>query len=156
MALAYLAAFGCALCYGVGSILQDIAAKRVEADSKLDARLLVRVTTQLPYVGGLGLDLVGWVLSLLALLRLPLFAVQAIWPPASASWWSCRRRSPRCAPATARWPSSPCWGWAWSRWRPPPPPTDPGPSAAWLHGGHVVGGGAHRRGRGGGGPHPDR
>jgi drug/metabolite transporter (DMT)-like permease len=78
MALAYLAAFGCALCYGVGSILQDIAAKRVEADSKLDARLLVRVTTQLPYVGGLGLDLVGWVLSLLALLRLPLFAVQAI------------------------------------------------------------------------------
>ena len=78
MALAYLAAFGCALCYGVGSILQDIAAKRIEADTKLDARLLVRVTTQLPYLAGLGLDLVGWVLSLLALLRLPLFAVQAI------------------------------------------------------------------------------
>jgi drug/metabolite transporter (DMT)-like permease len=78
MALAYLAAFGCALCYGVGSILQDIAAKRIEADTKLDARLLVRVTTQLPYIGGLVLDLAGWVLSLLALLRLPLFAVQAI------------------------------------------------------------------------------
>ncbi len=78
MALAYLAAFGCALCYGVGSILQDIAAKRIEADTKLDARLLVRVTTQLPYIAGLGLDLAGWVLSLLALLRLPLFAVQSI------------------------------------------------------------------------------
>ncbi len=78
MALAYLAAFGCALCYGVGSILQDIAAKRVAPDTRLDARLLVRVTTQLPYVGGLGLDLAGFVLSLLALLRLPLFAVQAI------------------------------------------------------------------------------
>jgi drug/metabolite transporter (DMT)-like permease len=78
MALAYLAAFGCALCYGVGSILQDIAAKRIEADTKLDARLLVRVTTQLPYIGGLALDLAGFILSLLALLRLPLFAVQAI------------------------------------------------------------------------------
>jgi drug/metabolite transporter (DMT)-like permease len=78
MALAYLAAFGCALCYGVGSILQDIAAKRIEADTKLDARILVRVTTQLPYIGGLGLDLAGFILSLLALLRLPLFAVQAI------------------------------------------------------------------------------
>ncbi len=78
MALAYLAAFGCALCYGVASILQDVAAKRVEADAKLDPRLLVRVTTQLPYIAGLGLDTVGWILSLLALLSLPLFAVQAI------------------------------------------------------------------------------
>jgi drug/metabolite transporter (DMT)-like permease len=32
---------------------------------------------QLPYLAGLGLDAVGWVLSLLALQRLPLFAVQA-------------------------------------------------------------------------------
>jgi len=78
MALAYLAAFGSALCYGVGSILQDTAAKRVEADSTIDARLLVRITTQLPYLLGLGLDLAGFILSLLALLRLPLFAVQAI------------------------------------------------------------------------------
>jgi len=78
MVLAYLAALGCALCYGLGSVLQSVGAKRVEAGDRLDPRLLARVATQAPYLAGLGLDAVGWALSLVALLRLPLFAVTAV------------------------------------------------------------------------------
>jgi drug/metabolite transporter (DMT)-like permease len=78
MLLAYLAALGCAVCYGLGSVLQGIGARRVEAGDRLQPRLLVRVATQAPYMAGLGLDAVGWLLSLLALIRLPLFAVQAV------------------------------------------------------------------------------
>jgi hypothetical protein len=78
MVWAYLAAFGCALCYGVASVLQDVAARREKAGDKLDAKGLLRVTTQLPYLAGLALDGIGWVLSLIALQQLPLFAVQAI------------------------------------------------------------------------------
>ena len=78
MALAYLAALGCALCYGLGSVLQSIGAKRVAAGDRLDPRLLARVATQTPYLAGLGLDGLGWALSLVALVRLPLFAVQAV------------------------------------------------------------------------------
>ena len=78
MLLAYLAALGSALCYGLGSVLQSIGAKRVEAGDRLDPRLLARVASQGPYLVGLGLDAVGWGLSLLALVRLPLFAVQAV------------------------------------------------------------------------------
>lgn len=78
MLLAYLAALGCAVCYGLGSVLQGIGARRVEAGDRLQPRRLVRVASQAPYMAGLGLDAVGWVLSLLALIRLPLFAVQAV------------------------------------------------------------------------------
>jgi drug/metabolite transporter (DMT)-like permease len=67
--LAYLAALACAVCYGVGSILEDVAAKRTSG--------VTGAMTQPIYMAGLWLDLVGWLLSLLALQRLPLFAVQA-------------------------------------------------------------------------------
>lgn len=75
--MAYLAAFGCAVCYGVGSVLQCVGARRLEAAGGLDPRLLARMAKQLPYLLGLTLDLVGWVLSLIAVRTLPLFAVQA-------------------------------------------------------------------------------
>jgi drug/metabolite transporter (DMT)-like permease len=78
MFLAYLAALGCAVFYGLGSVLQGIGARRIEAGDRLQPRLLVRVATQAPYLAGLGLDAVGWLLSLLALIRLPLFVVQAV------------------------------------------------------------------------------
>lgn len=72
MEVAYLAAFGSALCFGVAAVLQDRAAKRETSGS------LAKVTTSPSYLLGLGLDLVGWLLSLVALQDLPLFAVQAI------------------------------------------------------------------------------
>ncbi len=69
MELAYFAALGCALCYGVGSILEDVGAKRATG--------VASTMSQPVYLLGLGLDAIGWMLSLLALQRLPLFAVQA-------------------------------------------------------------------------------
>ncbi len=76
--MAYLAAFGCAVCYGAGSVLQSTSARRIPAAGHLDPRLVVRLARQAPYLAGLGLDLVGWLLSLVAVRSLPLFAVQAI------------------------------------------------------------------------------
>ncbi len=75
--LALTAAFGCAACYGVGSVLEQIGARREEAATTLDPRLLIRLAGQLPYLAGLGLDAVGWALSLVALRTLPLFLVQS-------------------------------------------------------------------------------
>ncbi len=78
MTFAYFAAFGAAACYGFGSVLQDISARQVKGTDHLDPKGLVKVTTRLPYVVGLGFDLLGWLLVLVALQSLPLFAVQAI------------------------------------------------------------------------------
>ncbi len=74
MTLALLAAVGGAVAYGAGSVLQAVAARRVA----LAGRHLLGVAREPHYVAGLGFDLVGWVLSLVALRQLPLFAVQAI------------------------------------------------------------------------------
>jgi drug/metabolite transporter (DMT)-like permease len=75
--LALVFALGCAVCYGVGSVLEQVGARRERAATSLDPRLLLRLAKQLPYLAGLGLDGVGWVLSLLALRVLPLFLVQS-------------------------------------------------------------------------------
>ena len=72
-----MAALGCAICYGVGSILEDISAKPAAARVGLGMKGVRAAMAQLPYLAGLGLDAVGWILSLLALQRLALFAVQA-------------------------------------------------------------------------------
>jgi hypothetical protein len=78
MLVACMAAFGCALCYGAGSVLQSVGARRVATIDGLNPTLVVRFAGQVPYVAGLLLDLVGWLLSLVAVRLLPLFAVQAI------------------------------------------------------------------------------
>ena len=78
MVFAYAAAILCAVCYGLASVLQSIGARRVEASESIDARSLARIATQIPYLVGLGLDGTAWLLSLLALSRLPLFVVQAM------------------------------------------------------------------------------
>ena len=78
MVLAYVAAILCAVCYGLASVLQSIGARRVEASESIDPRSLARIATQMPYLVGLGLDGFAWLLSLIALARLPLFVVQAM------------------------------------------------------------------------------
>jgi drug/metabolite transporter (DMT)-like permease len=75
--LAVLAAVAAAVCYGVGSVLQSISARRSAAAEGLDPRLLVRLLGDLPYLAGLSLDLLGFLASVVALHRLPLFFVQA-------------------------------------------------------------------------------
>jgi drug/metabolite transporter (DMT)-like permease len=76
--LALLAAFGSAICYGVASALQAVAARRATPSAgRVDPRLLVRVLRQAPFVAGMVLDVLGFGLQFVALRRLPLFVVQA-------------------------------------------------------------------------------
>jgi hypothetical protein len=77
MLLGLLAALGAALCYGAGDLLEQIGARRAEASTSVDPRLLLRSIRQLPWVAGLAFDGVGFVLAVAALGHLPLFAVQA-------------------------------------------------------------------------------
>lgn len=78
MTLAYLAAFATALCFGVSALFEDAAAKTPAPTGAVGPAPLLRVTTRLPFLVGIGLSLIGWVLSLVALRSLPLFAVQAV------------------------------------------------------------------------------
>lgn len=77
VALAVLCAGAAAVCYGAASVLQSVAARRSAVAAGLDPRLLVRLLGDLPYVAGLLLDLLGFLASVVALHRLPLFFVQA-------------------------------------------------------------------------------
>jgi drug/metabolite transporter (DMT)-like permease len=71
MTTALLAAVTAAVCYGVASVLQAIGANKVSGS-------LVGVTRSLPYLLGVALDIAGFLVSTVALRRLPLFSVQAI------------------------------------------------------------------------------
>jgi hypothetical protein len=75
--LALAAAAGSALCYGAGSVLEQIGACREATVTMLDPRFLWRLARRLPWLAGVGLDVAGWLLSLAALRTLPLFAVQS-------------------------------------------------------------------------------
>jgi drug/metabolite transporter (DMT)-like permease len=78
MVLGLIGAFGAAVCYGVASVLQALAARRTATAEGLDPRLFLRLLKSMPYVAGLGLDVLGFLLSLLALRTLPLFLVQGV------------------------------------------------------------------------------
>lgn len=78
MLLGLLGAFGAALCYGIGSVLQAVAARDTEAAEGLDPRLLLRLIKNWRYLVGVGLDGLGFVLSIAAVRTLPLFVVQSI------------------------------------------------------------------------------
>jgi drug/metabolite transporter (DMT)-like permease len=72
-----LAALASAVCYGVGSVLQAVAARRTPASSQVDPRVLVRVLRQVPFLAGLVLDGLGFGFQFVALRFLPIFVVQA-------------------------------------------------------------------------------
>jgi drug/metabolite transporter (DMT)-like permease len=74
------AAVVCALAYGAATVFQAIGAGRTKdtAGAGVDPRVLIRALSQLPFVAGLALDILGLVADLVALEKLPLFAVQAI------------------------------------------------------------------------------
>jgi len=67
-----------AVCYGVATVLQALAAGHTARSTGLDPRLLLRVLRQVPFIAGLLLDSAGFVLSLAALRQLPLYVVEAI------------------------------------------------------------------------------
>ena len=77
MTWSLLCAFAAALCYGLGSVLQAAAARRAETTKNLNPMLLVRLARELPYVGGLALDFAGFLATVVALEKLPLFVVQS-------------------------------------------------------------------------------
>ena len=78
MSLAYFAAFATALCYGISAVLEDRAAKLTPVTGKSGKRAAFRATVSTGYMVGMALSVVAWAFSLIALHRLPLFAVQAI------------------------------------------------------------------------------
>lgn len=73
-----LGAFGAAVAYGVGSVLQALAARATPPSAGLDPRLLVRLLRSWRYLVGLSLDAAGFLLSLVAVRTLPLFVVQSV------------------------------------------------------------------------------
>jgi hypothetical protein len=77
VSLSLVCAAVAALSYGLGSVMQAAAARRAETRTNLDPMLLVRLVHELPYVGGLALDLIGFLASIIALRNLPLFLVQS-------------------------------------------------------------------------------
>lgn len=77
MFLALACALTATVSYGVGTVLQAAGARRVVSSERLDVMLLARLAGQSLYIGGLALDAVGFVASLVALHTLPLFVVQA-------------------------------------------------------------------------------
>jgi drug/metabolite transporter (DMT)-like permease len=86
MLASLLAALLSAICYGVAAVMQAIAvrtaSRRPAADAgapaPVDPGLVVRMLRQGPFLVSILIDLIGFVAQLVALRRLPLFAVQAI------------------------------------------------------------------------------
>lgn len=75
-----ICALGAALCYGTASVLQAIAARaaaRPDSGAGVDPALLLRAVRQWRYVAGLVLDGLGFVLQIVALRSLPIYAVGA-------------------------------------------------------------------------------
>lgn len=82
MLVSLVAGIVAAVCYGVASVMQAVAARaasaRTEGQTGVDPGLLGRLLRQWPFIISLLLDLAGFVAQLIALHRLPLFAVQAM------------------------------------------------------------------------------
>ncbi|WP_371646909.1 MULTISPECIES: hypothetical protein [unclassified Streptomyces] len=72
-------ALGAAVCFGTASVLQAMAARAAEpgTGSGVDTALLLRAARQWRYVLGLGLDAAGFVLQIIALKHIPIYAVSA-------------------------------------------------------------------------------
>src|ERR1700735_4419634 len=83
MLVSLIAAIVAALLYGTASVIQALAVRAASHKSALDASggvdpgLVVRLLHQWRFVASMCLDALGFVAQLVALQRLPLFAVQA-------------------------------------------------------------------------------
>src|SRR6266851_3064494 len=90
MLASLVAALVSAFCYGVAAVMQAIAVRSAsnrpapdstagaQAAGRVDPGLVVRMLRQWPFIASLGIDLIGFLAQLVALRRLPLFAVQAM------------------------------------------------------------------------------
>jgi len=84
-----VAALVSAFCYGVAAVMQAVAIRSASrrpariregdpAAGRVDPGLLVRLLRQWRFLASLGIDIAGFLAQLVALHRLPLFAVQAV------------------------------------------------------------------------------
>jgi drug/metabolite transporter (DMT)-like permease len=71
-----LCALGAALCFGVATTLQALGARRADEGAGATS-LLMSAVRQLPYLLGLAVDAAGFVLEIVALRTLPVYAVGA-------------------------------------------------------------------------------
>ncbi len=84
MLVSLTAALVAALFYGIASVMQAVAVREAsnrateDAAGRVDPGLVPRMLRQWRFVVSLCLDLLGFIAQLIALQRLPLFAVQAI------------------------------------------------------------------------------
>jgi drug/metabolite transporter (DMT)-like permease len=87
MLVSLVAAVTAALCYGIASVMQAIAVRAASrrsaaaagaAGQGVDPGLLVRMLRQGLFLASMAIDIVGFLAQLVALRRLPIFAVQAI------------------------------------------------------------------------------
>ncbi len=78
MIFGLLAALGAAASYGTASVLYSLAGHQEARTTGVDARLLVRLARRGPFIAGLALDVVGFVLQFAALQFLAVFVVQAV------------------------------------------------------------------------------
>jgi drug/metabolite transporter (DMT)-like permease len=81
MLVSLIAALVAALCYGVASVMQAIAVREASTRAGLtgvDPGLVPRLLHQWRFVASVAIDTLGFLSQLVALQRLPLFAVQAI------------------------------------------------------------------------------
>lgn len=78
LVVAYLAAIGCSLCNGISTVQQKIGADHARDVHKLDLAILWRLLKNFQYALGTSLEIIAYVLSLVALRILPLFLVQSL------------------------------------------------------------------------------
>ena len=89
MLVSLAAAIVAAVCYGIAAVMQAVAVRAASRRSpdggtpgtplgSVDPGLVVRMLRQWRFVASLALDLIGFLAQLVALRRLPLFAVQAM------------------------------------------------------------------------------
>lgn len=77
MVWSLLGAVAAAMCFGVATVMQAVAARAAPERGGVDPRLLVHLFRRIPFVAGFALDILGFVAELAALRSLPLFVVQA-------------------------------------------------------------------------------
>ena len=84
-----VAALVSAFCYGIASVMQAVAIREASrrpariregdpAAARVDPGLIVRLLGQWRFIASIGIDFIGFLAQLVALQRLPLFAVQAV------------------------------------------------------------------------------
>jgi hypothetical protein len=74
---AFLAALAAAVAFGIASVVQEVGARRSPARARIGFGLVADLARQPLFLLGIALDAGGFVLTFLALRRLPLFAVES-------------------------------------------------------------------------------